>query len=171
MNPVRKKININFNFLRLFKNSARASNGVKKKVFIILLLVILVTPLLALAADNPCTSASISAGVKTALPRCVNQIYVWSLGISVILALLMIVLGGYYKMTARGNAEQSTKGTEYIQAALIGIVLLFGAWLLLNEINPDLVNFPLDSFDPLNQTQSQTTPPCTGPAAPRANCP
>ncbi len=82
----------------------------------------------------------------TTLPKLINQIYVWGLGISVLLALLMMVLGGYYIMTAAGNAEQSSKGKEYITASLIGVVIIFSAYLLLNEINPDLVNLNLDSL-------------------------
>ncbi len=120
-------------------------------------------PLLALAqtpasttptvASNPCSWQSVKGqGVTaTTLPKCVNQVYIWSLGIAVLLAMLMIVLGGYYLMTSGGNAEQATKGKEYITSALIGVVLLFCAYLLLREINPDLVNFNLDSLKDLNK--------------------
>jgi hypothetical protein len=55
----------------------------------------------------------------------------------------MMVIGGYSYMTASGNAEQSGKGVEMIWSSMIGLALLFGAYLLLNTINPDLVNFKL----------------------------
>ena len=77
---------------------------------------------------------------SSTLPKCINQIYVWSLGLSSLLAVLMVVLGGYYVMTSAGNAEQATKGKEYIWGAVIGLVLLFTAYLLLRVINPDLIN-------------------------------
>jgi hypothetical protein len=80
------------------------------------------------------------------LPTLINQIYVWSLGVGALLALLMCVLGGYYYMTSAGNAEQSSKGKEYITSALIGLVIIFTAYLLLREINPDLVNFNVNSL-------------------------
>lgn len=83
----------------------------------------------------------------TALPKLINQLYVWGLGLSVLLAFLMMVLGGYYIMTAAGNAEQATKGKEYITSAIIGVVIIFTAYLLLNEINPDLVNLNLGSLN------------------------
>jgi hypothetical protein len=107
----------------------------------------------AVSADtNPCSLDGIrnKGGAATTFPKCVNQIYVWSLGIAVILAMLMIVLGGYFLMTSGGNAEQATKGKEYITSAMIGLVILFCAYLLLNQINPDLVNFNLDSLNGLN---------------------
>jgi hypothetical protein len=132
----------------------------KKKIAVIFCLIVLMTPLLSLAqtTNNPCSVNGIgNQNVSSALPKCVNQIYVWSLGVSVLLAMLMIVLGGYYIMTAGGNAEQSSKGKEYITSALIGVVILFAAYLLLNEINPDLVNFNLNSLNGLNpSTQNQT---------------
>jgi hypothetical protein len=102
---------------------------------------------------NPCSLKSVrgqQGGAATTLPKCVNQIYIWSLGLAVLLAMLMIVVGGYYLMTSGGNAEQATKGKEYITSALVGVVILFCAYLLLNEINPDLVNFDLSSLDKLN---------------------
>jgi hypothetical protein len=65
--------------------------------------------------------------------------------------MLMLILGGYYYMTAAGNAEQSGKGVEIIWSAIIGMALLFGAFLLLNTINPDLVTFPVDSLNCLDK--------------------
>lgn len=102
-------------------------------------------PLIASAQTNPCTMAGVKATAdKTStLPRCINQIYKWSLGIGAILALLMTVVGGYYYMTSGGNAEMAAKGQEYIWGAIIGLVLLFAAYLILNTINPDLVNFKI----------------------------
>jgi len=113
-----------------------------KKLFILLTVVfLLVAPLLVTAA-NPCTIEGLRANNNefNTLPMCINQIYVWSLGIAALLALLMTVVGGYAYMTASGNAEQAEKGKEYIWGAAIGLALLFSAYLLLRIINPDLVN-------------------------------
>ena len=115
-----------------------------KKLFILLTVVfLLVAPLLVTAA-NPCTIEGLRANNNefNTLPKCINQIYVWSLGIAALLALLMTVFGGYAYMTASGNAEQAEKGKEYIWGAAIGLALLFSAYLLLRIINPDLVTMP-----------------------------
>ena len=53
----------------------------------------------------------------------------------------MMVLGGYTVMTAGGNAQQSTKGKDMIMSSAVGLGLLFAAYIILNTINPDLVNF------------------------------
>ncbi len=71
----------------------------------------------------------------------VSRLYIWSLGAAAILALLMVIIGGYYWMTAAGNASRVTKGKEIIFAALLGLALLFAAYIILNTINPDLVDF------------------------------
>ncbi len=139
-----------------------------KKYLVILSIVLLIVPMFAFAqTTNPCTLAGIqnksSEGAASTLPRCVNQIYVWSLGLAVLLALLMTVIGGYYYMTASGNAEQANKGKEFITGSLIGIVILFCAYLLLNQINPDLVNFNLDSLKGLDTNQPATPELPNGP--------
>jgi hypothetical protein len=119
--------------------------NMKKKIFAVLLLIFLITPVMTFAA-TPCMINKDATGkalpvTPAALPQCVNQIYVWSLGVASLLALLMMVIGGYYYMTASGNAERSGKGVEILWSSVIGLALLFGAYLLLNTINPDLVNF------------------------------
>ena len=124
----------------------------------IMLFSLMLSPIIALAATNPCSLEGVQASpnnnttVPSSLPKCVSQIYVWSLGIATLLALLMVIVGGYYVMTSSGNAEQATKGKEYITGAIIGLVLLFGAYLLLQTINPDLVNFNLESVKDLNKS-------------------
>ncbi len=89
------------------------------------------------------------AGDLTAIPTLISKIYIWSLGIAGLLALLMTVIGGYSYMTAAGNAERAQKGTEMIWGAIIGLALLFGAYLLLNTINPNLTNFSVRSVTSL----------------------
>lgn len=108
----------------------------KIKFIACLLLLALALPQIAFGA-NPCADQS----ARPSLGKCVNQIYLWALGLSGILAVLMMVLGGYLVMTAGGNAQQSSKGKEYIMSSIVGLGLLFGAYLILNTINPDLVNF------------------------------
>ncbi|OGE83684.1 MAG: hypothetical protein A3B10_04485 [Candidatus Doudnabacteria bacterium RIFCSPLOWO2_01_FULL_44_21] len=127
-----------------------------KKTLVIFALLFLVLPQLALAQTNPCTLAGVKSSTdkSSTLPACINQIYVWSLGVGGLLALLMVIFGGYMYMTAAGNAEQASKGVEMLWGAIIGLALLFGAYLLLRTINPDLVNFNIGSVQNLNQQPS-----------------
>jgi hypothetical protein len=114
------------------------------------LVVILLTPFVVGAQSNPCTDPQ--AGN---IGECVTQVYLWSLGLSGLLAVAMAVFGGYLVMMARGNGQQASKGKSFIYSSLIGIVLLMAAYLLLNTINPDLTNFMVE-FDTSTQ---QGNPP------------
>ncbi|MDP4000721.1 MAG: pilin [bacterium] len=138
-----------------------------RKILLILILLIILTPVFALAqteieltltgeSSNPCSSGSGDGG---SLPLCINQIYVWSLGLSALLAMLMMVLGGYMVMTAAGNAQQSSTGKEMIWSSIIGMGILFAAFLILNTINPDLVDFSNLSTDPFEQTTAPDPSP------------
>lgn len=110
--------------------------------------------------------APVTAPVDTtALPKQITQIYVWSLGIAAILAVLMSILGGYLVMTAQGNAQQSSQGKSFLISSITGLVLLFGAYILLNTINPNLVNLNLSSINNLNQP-IPPPPPAAGVRAP-----
>ncbi len=117
-----------------------------KLVAAIFIMMLVLTPVLASAqTPSACSMSGFAAnnGQTSTFPKCISQIYIWSLGVAGLLALLMTVVGGYSYMTAAGNAERAQKGTEMIWASIIGLALLFGAYLLLNTINPNLVNFTI----------------------------
>lgn len=61
------------------------------------------------------------------------------IGISAVLAVVMIVMGGieYIGSELISNKEE---GRERIKNALLGLLIAMGAWALLNTINPDLLN-------------------------------
>ena len=46
------------------------------------------------------------------------------------LALLFFIYGGFTLILSRGNAEQTSKGIGIISAAVIGLVIVFGAYML-----------------------------------------
>ncbi|OGH91473.1 MAG: hypothetical protein A2534_00505 [Candidatus Magasanikbacteria bacterium RIFOXYD2_FULL_39_9] len=51
-------------------------------------------------------------------------------GIVGALALLFFIYGGFTLIISRGNSEQTKKGIEIITAAVIGLVIVFGAYML-----------------------------------------
>ncbi|HEU0085539.1 MAG TPA: pilin [Candidatus Paceibacterota bacterium] len=65
------------------------------------------------------------------------------IGISAVLAMVMIVYGGIEYMTS-GSVSEKQGGKETITNAILGIVIALGAWLLLNTLNPALLNICLD---------------------------
>lgn len=78
---------------------------------------------------------------ETGIAQCIKNLYLLALGLGALLALLMMILSGYRYLTAQGNATQVENAKEAFTAAIIGVVVIFIAFILLNVINPDLVRF------------------------------
>jgi len=88
---------------------------------------------------------------QSTFPGYVQAIYtfaIWTVGIA---ALLMISIGGFMYFTAAGNTSRMETAKKVIWDALFGLVAVMVAWLVLNKINPDLVNINLDSISNLKQ--------------------
>jgi len=51
-----------------------------------------------------------------------------------IIAIIMIVLGGFWYLTAAGNEEQANKGKKFVLYAIIGIVLIALAYVIVNTV-------------------------------------
>lgn len=75
-----------------------------------------------------------------------------------ILAMFMIVIGGvqYVAAGAAGNPENTKDALNRITMAIGGLILALSSWLILNTINPKLLDFELNlsteeggSFTPL----------------------
>jgi len=60
----------------------------------------------------------------------------------VILGLIMVVLGGYFYMTAGGSGDRVSTAKTIIGGALLGIALALATYLILNTINPDIITPP-----------------------------
>ena len=71
------------------------------------------------------------------------------IGICAVLAVIMIVIGGLEYMTSElvSNKEH---GKERISGAIFGLILALGAWTILNQINPSLLNTELKSLETVN---------------------
>lgn len=87
----------------------------------------------------------------TAVPgQFVYNIYQYALVIGGILAFGVVAYGGIKYMISAGNPSGQTDAKDWIQAALMGILLLAGAYFILNVINPNLVNLTLPKLDQIN---------------------
>jgi hypothetical protein len=88
------------------------------------------------------------------------------IGICAVLAVIMIVWGGIEYMTTELISSKEA-GKERIIHAILGLLLALGAWTLLYNINPDLLNTDLKSLtnvtvevalnDNIPQTYDSTT--------------
>ncbi|MDO8598693.1 MAG: pilin [bacterium] len=55
-------------------------------------------------------------------------------GITGSLALIMFAVGGFWWLTAAGTADRIEKGKKTLVAAVVGILIIFGAWVIVNTL-------------------------------------
>ncbi len=85
-----------------------------------------------------CTQTGQTTNFKTYLPGLVN----WSMGVAAVMAFATITFGGILYATSDSIAGTS-KGREYVENAIWGLLLVISAWIILNTINPQILNFDL----------------------------
>ena len=61
--------------------------------------------------------------------------------IAIPLGVLFVAYGGFVIMTAGGSEEKVKKGKQVITAAVIGIAIAFGSWLIIFTVNQILKGF------------------------------
>ncbi len=87
----------------------------------------------------------------------VTGIYNFAIGFVLIAALMMITIGGFYYITSAGNQAQAGTAKKIITDALLGLVVVFLIYLILNTINPDLMNSASPNLGALQQGVQGTT--------------
>ncbi len=98
---------------------------------------------------------SFSTDTECALTGYVNIIFDLFIGICAVLAFVMLVIGGIQYM---GSELISSKEAAKSQAtnAILGLLVAFSAWLILNTINPKLLDFCLDKNLPSVEISAET---------------
>ena len=71
----------------------------------------------------------------------ISAVYKFFVGALAIIAVVMIMIGGFQWLMAAGSAEKVSQAKETIFGAIIGLVLALTSYLLLYTINPNLVQF------------------------------
>ena len=70
-------------------------------------------------------------GLGTAdLKSTVVHIIQWVLGILALVAVVMIIYGGFVWMMAAGNEERIEKAKKVISAAVVGLIIIMLAWAI-----------------------------------------
>jgi hypothetical protein len=76
-----------------------------------------------------------------------------------VIGVLLIVVGGFQYMTTDAIGKKED-GRKQILNAVYGVILALTAWLILNTINPGLLNFSIGAYEinkPVNQTTESST--------------
>lgn len=73
----------------------------------------------------------------------IKTVYIYLIGIGGIVAVVLILKGGFEYVTSAGSPERVTSAKSTITSALIGLFLLLGSYTMLYTINPDLLQLKL----------------------------
>jgi len=83
----------------------------------------------------------------------IATVYNYVLGIASIIAVVMIIIAGIQWVVSAGNSETISSAKKRITGALVGLVLAYGSYLILNTINPNLVKLRLPQSWMLKQAE------------------
>jgi hypothetical protein len=96
------------------------------------------------------------------LPGYINSVFTIVVSIGAILAVLRIAYGGYLYMGSADMWGNKQQAKEVISDAVIGLLLLLAIYLILNQINPNLLNLNVrNDITPL-QAPPAAQQPCGG---------
>lgn len=85
-----------------------------------------------------------------------RAIYVYFVSSVGVIAVTMIIFGGFRWITAAGNASKIQAAQETINSALIGLVLALTSFLILNTINPNLTRLRIPAVPAVEQLLQST---------------
>ncbi len=75
------------------------------------------------------------------IAKYISIVYQYGVGIAAILAVVMIMVGGFIWLASAGSPDKITKAKEFIISAITGLLLALFSFIILTSINPGLVRF------------------------------
>ncbi len=85
----------------------------------------------------------------------IKTIYKYAIGSVGILAAVMLMVGGVIWLTAGGSAGRVALAKDFIASSLTGLVLVLCSYLILYQINPDLVNLKTSKIKPIEEIEEK----------------
>ena len=81
----------------------------------------------------------------------IKAVYNYMLIVGGIVAVITLMIGGIIWLVSAGNATRISEAKSWIFGSITGVIILLSSYILLNQINPNLVNYKtltLDSIEP-----------------------
>lgn len=102
---------------------------------------VLSTPALAAITGNDLGMNLVNTGLNNTDPRTIaSNIIKIALGFLGILAVVIILIGGFKWMTAAGNEEGIEDAKKILIAGIIGLVIILASWGIANFVLTSLMN-------------------------------
>lgn len=81
----------------------------------------------------------INSGVRNDFVSFLKWLFPFMLSVAAILAVLMIVIAGTRWVASAGSEAEIKAARDMITNAILGLILAFAAWLIIQTINPDIL--------------------------------
>lgn len=88
----------------------------------------------------------------------VNGLFTAAIAVGAILAVMRLAFAGYLYMTTDAWGQKG-KAKEVIGDVILGLLLLLSIWLILRQINPEILNLDILRNIPKTQPSGQPTGP------------
>ncbi len=88
------------------------------------------------------------------IARYVMAIYQYGVSVGAILATVVLMAAGLMWLTSGGSQEKIGQAKNMISGSIIGLVLLFGSYTILNLVNPELVNFHVRNIPNIKEIEN-----------------
>ena len=111
-------------------------------------------------ADIGSQSSKLSGLYNSAdLSSYINGVFSFAIGVGAVLAVLRLAYAGYLYMGSADMWSSKGKAREVIADVTLGLLLLLAIWLILNQINPTILQFKaLQNIKPISAPASSATP-------------
>ncbi len=130
-----------------------------KKIKKVFLLIPLFYPFLVFAQDYHLPFFKLKEVSPGSLERFLQNLFKFGLGVAGFLAVVFLIWGSIEYMLYPSNLTQEKKAKEKIWNAIFGLILILATYLILYNINPDLVKIRLPKEMEVSIPTSTTSTP------------
>lgn len=102
---------------------------------------------LCLQVPFPGSDVVEKADAKTIFPEYISAMYRFAIWIAITLGIFMMMVGGFQWLTAGGSPDRVGKAKGYISNAITGIIIALFSFIILQTINPRLVELSLPGIN------------------------
>ena len=120
-----------------------------KKILLLLILlgVFIASETVALEVNWPPSPAGTQLTPDSTLPDLIKYLYEWGITLGGLAAFVALLIAGFQYLTSVGDPARMKDAMDRIKSTLLGLVLLLGSWLILNNISPQFTTFQTKPLD------------------------
>lgn len=111
------------------------------------------TPSVTIPSSKFQAGSNISLEEKstTYIGQYISGFYNYAMGIIGILAVIVFMIAGIIWLTSAGNPSKISQAKDLMIGSITGLILLLTSWILLNTVNPALIEFKITKIGEITE--------------------